>query len=236
MEDEERLERLRRLSDRAGPFFAALQHLAGFELPPDSRRRFLALHASLTAMPRPPLLARLTIEGGSRKDWLTPLTEAVLGHVQEGLAAYHYHLSNIELIEHEITALAQRSLAELQIPTPSAIGGGNTRRLNFEYQAFVFAARRTMEYLAGGSCSRGTRTCLRRQRSGSGPLVCRPGVRSSTSRDDWPVCSRSRADRHRHGSHRSHGPGRVPPPALIPCGEAVFCRREGAYREIAATR
>lgn len=136
------------LSARSGPFFSALKRVAGFKLPTLTKQRFLAFHASIAATPRLPVLTRLTVEGGSRRDWLTPFTEAVLGHVQEGLAASYYHLANVESIEREMISLAQTWLPNIQLPKGSAVAGGNTRRLNFEYQAFVFALRRTMEYFA----------------------------------------------------------------------------------------
>lgn len=136
------------LSVRSHPFFAGLRNIAGFELPPATKKRFLDLHAAITATPRPRILARLTVEGGSRRDWLTPFTEAVLGYVQEGLAASYYHLGNVELIEREMASLSLRALPHIQLPQRSAIAGGNTRKVDFEYQAFVFAVRRTMEYLA----------------------------------------------------------------------------------------
>ena len=133
---------------RSRPLFAAMERIAGFELPETAKNKFLAFHSAVTRTPRLPILLRLTIEGGSRRDWLQPFINTALGHVQEGLAASYYHIANVESIEREIINLASTALEELQIPTYSCVGGGNTRRLDFEYQAFVFALRRTMEYFA----------------------------------------------------------------------------------------
>lgn len=139
---------LQQLAERSRPFFTAMERIAGFELPATTKSKFLAVHAAVTRTPRLPVLASLTVEGESRRDWLKPFTEAVLGHVQEGLAASYYHLTNVESIEREITTFASAAVGDLRIPMGSGIAGGNTRRLNFEYQAFVFAVRRTMEYFA----------------------------------------------------------------------------------------
>src|SRR5438093_1451181 len=127
--------------------FAAMERIAGFELPETAKNKFQAFYAAVTRTPRLPVLVRLTIEGGSRLDWLQPFINAV-GHVQEGLAASYYHIANVDSIEREIINLASAALRELKIPTYSCVGGGNTRRLDFEYQAFVFALRRTMEYFS----------------------------------------------------------------------------------------
>lgn len=128
--------------------FLALEEVAGFELPPSTKNRFLALHSLITATPVLPDLTRLTVSAGSRRDWLTIFTAATLGHVQEGLAASYYHLANVEGIEGEMISRALTKLRNIQLPRPFLAAGGNTRRLNFEYQAFAFALRRTMEYFA----------------------------------------------------------------------------------------
>jgi hypothetical protein len=51
-------------------------------------------------------------------------------------------------MEREIIDVALASLRELKIPMQAGVGGGNTRKLDFEYQAFVSALRRTMDYFA----------------------------------------------------------------------------------------
>jgi len=136
------------LSTRVYPFLEDLEEIAGFEFPTSTKQKFLAFHASIIATPRLPILTRLTTEGGSRRDWLTPFINAVLGHVQEGLAASYYHFANVESIERKMLSSALTRLPNIQQTEGTTIAGGNTRKLNFEYQAFVFALRRTMEYLA----------------------------------------------------------------------------------------
>lgn len=130
------------------PYLETFGKAASFELPESTKKKFLSIHSSITATPQLATLSRLTVEGGSRKDWLKRFTSAVLDDVQEGLAASYYHLANIEHIEQEVISAALSTLAHLEQKIGTTLGGGNTRKLNFEYQAFAFSIRRTMEYLA----------------------------------------------------------------------------------------
>ncbi|MBI1923275.1 hypothetical protein HYR99_03390 [Candidatus Poribacteria bacterium] len=130
------------------PYLETFGKAASFELPEPTKKKFLSVHSLITTTPQLATLSRLTIEGGSRKDWLKRFTSAVLDDVQEGLAASYYHLANIEHIEQEVISAALSTLAHLEQKIGTTVGGGNTRKLNFEYQAFAFSIRRTMEYLA----------------------------------------------------------------------------------------
>lgn len=136
------------LSGRAQVFFSAMEAIAGFDLPRDTLERFRELHAAVTRDPRPGQLQRLSREGGSRIDWFARFISSTLGSVQEGIAASHYHLANVEDLETRMIHTALSFIKELQLRRSHAIAGGNTRRLTFEYQAFVFALRRTLEYFA----------------------------------------------------------------------------------------
>ncbi len=51
-------------------------------------------------------------------------------------------------MEQQLLNLAKAYLPIIQIGEGTGVAGGNTRRMNFEYQAFVFALRRTLEYFA----------------------------------------------------------------------------------------
>lgn len=133
---------------RLRPYLKTTEKVAGFEFPEYTNRKFLHVHSLITATPQLATLSRLTVEGGSRKDWLKRFTSAVLGDVQEGLAASYYHLANIEYIEQGVISAALSTLAPLELKVGTTVAIGNTRKINFEYQAFAFSIRRTMEYLA----------------------------------------------------------------------------------------
>ncbi len=66
------------LAARTTELFARLESLIGFRLPEPTKEKFLAVHASVTKTPHPPTLARLTVDGGSRRDWLTDFCVTVL--------------------------------------------------------------------------------------------------------------------------------------------------------------
>lgn len=133
------------------PLWESLSAVAGFDLPAASQERFSGVHRHLTTIPPPETLRRLVPPGDGRPDWLGRLTTKILDNVQEGVGACHYHLQAIRAIESDLHSRALAELARLNLPTTSnfGVGGGNTRRLNYEYQAFLLATRRTLEYFAG---------------------------------------------------------------------------------------
>ncbi|HEY6803758.1 MAG TPA: hypothetical protein VI306_09285 [Pyrinomonadaceae bacterium] len=142
--DPQRVAELMRLHEAVN----ATARPATFELPTAIQQKFLQIHSFFISKPQHELLRRLTVEGGARSDWLTSFLNAVLMDVQEGLACCYYHLHNLEEIESQVIATALSEFATIEFKPGSGVGGGNTRKLNFEYQAFNFAIRRTLEYLA----------------------------------------------------------------------------------------
>jgi len=138
------------LTDRSRSFYSALESFSSFNFPPTLENNYQKLHKVILANPKPPVLAHLTIEGGSRRDWFKIFKESVLSNTIDGFGASYYHFTNIEFIEKEFFSLVVKELPNLQIPPWSTIGGGNTRRINYEYQALAFSLRRTMEYFAIG--------------------------------------------------------------------------------------
>jgi hypothetical protein len=130
------------------PSFAAVQELVGFDLPPRTQEKFAALGSFLVERPLPPQLARLTPEGGSNRDWFTRVQNTAVHDVQEGLSASYYHRENIETLEHGIIDRCAGGLSDLPAPPQPITTALRARKLNFEYQAFRFALRRTLDYLA----------------------------------------------------------------------------------------
>ncbi len=130
------------------PFWRSLSEIAGYRLPEGSFRSFENITAWLQLQPRPPELQRLTTEGGARKDWFDVLFWGFFGDVKHGLAAAHYHLQNLEAIESGVYSHAMGNIPKLLPEKSGSIAGGSSLRLDFEYQAFIFALRRTLEYSA----------------------------------------------------------------------------------------
>ena len=132
----------------ARPMFNELERVAGYVPPTELSEPFSTLQQRL-AEGLPGCLAHLQRLGSERVDWLHRFRSGVLGSLQEGVYASSYHLSRIQSMESQMLQIAKQFLPLLGKPvTSSGLGGGNSRALNFEYQAFAFALRRTLEYLA----------------------------------------------------------------------------------------
>ncbi len=131
-------------------FHQAVSAVAGFDLPEEVAAQFRAIHSDLTQEPRSPALDRLLPTDAGKPDWLARLTNKILGDVQEGIAACHYHLENLSRLECALAAAAEaaRPLLAKNRLNRTVVAGGNTRALNFEYQAFHITVRRTLEYFA----------------------------------------------------------------------------------------
>jgi hypothetical protein len=128
--------------------FKELERVAGYVPPTELSEPFSTLQQRL-AHGLPDCLTHLHSHRSERVDWLRRFRSSVLGSLQEGVYASSYHLSRIQSIESEMLQIAEQFLPQLGKPvTSSGMGGGNSRALNFEYQAFAFALRRTLEYLA----------------------------------------------------------------------------------------
>ncbi len=122
--------------------------VASYELPDGMRARFLALW-QYSCIDHPKLLDRLLPTDGARRNWHDAFVNAVLGDVQEGVAAMEFHLEEIRVIESQLVAGISAAAQRLHVDEPLTGAGGNSRRLDFAYQAHIFAARRTLEYFAG---------------------------------------------------------------------------------------
>jgi hypothetical protein len=78
-------------------------------------------------------------------DWMMSLYAA-----QDGLTAGYYHYRNVERVEHAVDEVARRIYADAPADMPATNMSFAARKLSYEYQAFVFALRRSFDYLAGG--------------------------------------------------------------------------------------
>jgi hypothetical protein len=123
---------------------------AGYDLPMGTPvvfervRSWLTNDAHLT--PRIALLfSRVTPEKpshyGRLKDGAWPV-----GNVHSALMRTRYHRDRVEEIEDALRRCVDPAL--LPILRTSVVAGGNTLRLDFEYQAFIIAARTVLDYLA----------------------------------------------------------------------------------------
>ena len=135
---------------RFDPLTSAVTARVRYSLPEHVQERFRATAEAMRLDRLPPALERLTFEGGSRRDWLNPMRGALLHHVPEGLKASHYHLDAIRRLESDVVGLCTANLPDGDGPVNGVTVGMSLGPMNFEYQAFRFALRRTLEYLAVG--------------------------------------------------------------------------------------
>ncbi len=111
-------------------FSASLKGIAHFELPDSTREKFQALEAAMAARAS------------------SPAVRSAVAYVQEGLAAAHYHLANLELLENRFLALTLARLPQIELGKGEVLAISTTRRLDFEYQALAAAIRRALKYAA----------------------------------------------------------------------------------------
>ncbi len=129
-----------------------LDGLGGTPLPVTVRARFANVRELLapSAEPEPEVAALMP---GIRRPGATPsrpiarLIES-LASVEEGLGAAHYHAQRVEELERRIAEVCKTSMAG-DGPDQGTVAF-RAPVLGFEYHAFLFALRRSLDYLAGG--------------------------------------------------------------------------------------
>lgn len=124
----------------------AVCEVVDFHLPHETMSRFSRIIEEIER--KPPMVARLTEAGGSRRDWYSRFGNGVAWSVYEGLAASYYHAENAEELEARMVRRCTDALEKLEAPDWPSVTELYTHKLNFEYQAFQLAARRTLDYLS----------------------------------------------------------------------------------------
>jgi hypothetical protein len=119
-----------------------------YDLPRKLQEKFRVISDRLGTEEPPLAFAHLAPTNG--RDWLSTMKERIFGHTHDGLGATNYHLDRVRDLEREVQAVAQANRA--------LIAEGSTvsfpcQPLNYEYQAFAFSLRRTLEYVAGATAS-----------------------------------------------------------------------------------
>jgi hypothetical protein len=124
---------------------SAVESIAGFTLPALERQPFLYFHSYMTN-PEPPFLRAWRSEPSLEK-WYHRLVDGVLGDVQNGFACVLYHFGRLKTIESNVVEAIER-FDYRRVLGNSTLALGNTRLWDFEFQAFVLAFRRCLDYLA----------------------------------------------------------------------------------------
>ncbi len=96
----------------------------------------------------PPLasLLTLTIKDSGGQNWLKTFAGLTIGALTESLIACSYHAKNICNLEAELVTTADKFYPGT-LPWSVLIGCGSDCKITFEYQAFIAAYRRSLDYL-----------------------------------------------------------------------------------------
>lgn len=126
--------------------FQTVQQIVGFDVQKRHQAVFTRFHGFIT-QPQPDYVTAWRANPSLGK-WYSLHVNGVLGDVRGALAAAHYHQVNLARLEHELFA-ALKAIELVDQLDNSTVAFGGTRKLDFEYQAFVLACRRALDYLAG---------------------------------------------------------------------------------------
>lgn len=121
-----------------------IKQAAHHDINDEMAKPFLAFHACMTN-PQPDFVTAWRADP-KREHRYHQLVNGVLGNVRGALAAVTYHHANLKAIEAEI----RTQLAKIDFQSAlgnSTVGLGGTQKLDFEYQSYVLAYRRCLDYL-----------------------------------------------------------------------------------------
>jgi hypothetical protein len=133
------------------PFLIEVSRFTSFELS-ESMRRLYEEICSVKNRRENLTWPDHLIKAPGKPDWMTRFWTALLDHTMEGYGATLYHYERLMEIEQEIVRAAD-CLKDIPVgSSTSCMGGGNYRVFDYEYQAYLMAYRRTLEYLAQAVC------------------------------------------------------------------------------------
>lgn len=122
-----------------------IQATAGYSLPSSLDRLFQDYREHCHSDPIPIVNQDWGPESPNWR-WQKRHHEAVFGSAQAAATAVFYHRDNLLQIEQQLLSFPElKQLIEAMGSV--GMGGGNTQKLDFEYHGFVFAYRRTLDYL-----------------------------------------------------------------------------------------
>lgn len=119
-----------------------LSGVGGFHPPVETEGALRSLQTALSIAP--PVHAGLDAEGLAR--WRQSLAQGAAS-IKSGLTAAHYHRQRVRAVEQEVERIAVDNESQLRANEGGTMGF-SCPPLVFEYHAFLFARRRTLEYTA----------------------------------------------------------------------------------------
>ena len=125
--------------------YGVVNSIAGFDLSASDKQSFLYFHNYLTN-PQPEFINNWRADPKQEK-WYLKFANGVLGDVQGSLACVLYHHGRLKNIESTIIESIEKYNYR-EVLGNGCMALGNTRIWDFEYQAFILAYRRCLDYLA----------------------------------------------------------------------------------------
>jgi len=123
-----------------------LDTVARYGMPPYIQYWYRLTNEALSRNPPLASLLTLSINDGGGQNWLKTFAGLTIGALTESLIACSYHAKNICNLEAELVTTADK-LYPGTLPWSVLIGCGNDCKIAFEYQAYVAAYRRSLDYL-----------------------------------------------------------------------------------------
>lgn len=149
-------EEQRRIEEALRPVVAAVLDVVNFTLPDETQAKFERIVEGIRA--KPPWVARLLPQDGG-PNWYLKFGDGVSWSLREGLGASYYHAENAATLEQRAVKAAANALERLEPGDHPSVKQIYTRKLNYEYQAYRLALRRTLDYLAVTVCAFFKRPC-----------------------------------------------------------------------------
>lgn len=122
-----------------------IESLTGYKLGAADRQPFLYFYNYLTN-PQPNFIT-VWRENPQLEKWYHKFVNGIQGDVQNTLACVLYHHERLVTIEREVMEGIEKYNYRQALGN-STVGLGNTLVWDFEYQAFILAVRRCLDYLA----------------------------------------------------------------------------------------
>jgi hypothetical protein len=120
------------------------QAIAGYELPPEARKGFLAFHKFVTD-PVPNYISKWRASTAT-EHWYHRHVNGILGDVQSAVRRAFYHRDRMAEIEGALLSAIDKDDYKSRLGN-STFALGSTHKWDFEYQAFVLAIRSALDYL-----------------------------------------------------------------------------------------
>ena len=125
-----------------------LDDILGIKLDLNLKQPFLKFHGFITN-PEPEFL-KIWRKDERLNNWYNKICNSILGDVQNAYACVLYSYVNLENLEKDAHNVIIESKLIETLKNGQGIGVGNTLRWDFEYQSFILAYRRLLDYLAIG--------------------------------------------------------------------------------------